>query len=293
MRDDGDGTEGEAGGGPRRITGSAVLAIGPVAPGFVGGTLQAGGPLELDPFLSLTDFRMSRPVFAPHPHAGFSAVTYMFTDSDGGFVNRDSLGDRSLIGPGALHWTQAGRGMMHEEVPEVDGVDCHGLQLFVDLAPDHKDAPPRAFHLDAVDVPTVSPSAGVTVRVVTGALGDTRSPLEGLLTPVTLLDVHLDAGAAVMLPVASDHRVLLLTQDPVAVGEESLAAHSVAVLDGPGTTVGLRAPDGPSSLLWLSGRPIGAPVVVGGSFVMNTTDEIRAAQERFHAGEMGTLAPSF
>ncbi|MFB2920991.1 MULTISPECIES: pirin family protein [Aerosakkonema] len=87
--------------------------------------------VSLDPFLNLVDFHMSQPTFKPHPHAGFSAVTYMFEDSEGAFINRDSLGDRSRIAPGDLHWTQAGSGMLHEEVPERAGVDCHGLQMFV------------------------------------------------------------------------------------------------------------------------------------------------------------------
>ncbi|WP_088318155.1 pirin family protein [Kineosporia sp. R_H_3] len=102
----------------RRSVGSmTVLHPHQVSPGFVEDTVQHGGPVTLDPFLSITDFRMSRPTFAPHPHAGFSAVTYMFRDSAGSFRNRDSLGDVSLIGPGDLHWTQAARGMMHEEIP--------------------------------------------------------------------------------------------------------------------------------------------------------------------------------
>lgn len=86
---------------------------------------------SLDPFINLTDFRMLLPYFPAHPHAGFSVMTYMFEDSGGAFINRDSYGDHSRIEPGALHWTQAGRGNQHEEVPEVPGEDCHGLQTDV------------------------------------------------------------------------------------------------------------------------------------------------------------------
>lgn len=34
--------------------------------------------VAIDPFLSVDYFRMSAPTFPPHPHAGFSAVTYLF-----------------------------------------------------------------------------------------------------------------------------------------------------------------------------------------------------------------------
>ena len=82
---------------------------------------------SLDPFLMCDCFWMAQPFFPPHPHAGFSAVTYMLPESDGGFVNRDSLGHRNLIRPGALHWTEAARGVMHEEVPITPGLSCQGL----------------------------------------------------------------------------------------------------------------------------------------------------------------------
>jgi redox-sensitive bicupin YhaK (pirin superfamily) len=35
----------------------------------------------LDPFLNVDLFELTGPVFAPHPHAGYSAVTYVFDDS--------------------------------------------------------------------------------------------------------------------------------------------------------------------------------------------------------------------
>ncbi|XHO07094.1 hypothetical protein ACEQUB_p00340 (plasmid) [Ralstonia syzygii] len=34
----------------------------------------------IDPFLGIDHAWMSAPTFAPHPHAGFSAVSYLFLD---------------------------------------------------------------------------------------------------------------------------------------------------------------------------------------------------------------------
>jgi redox-sensitive bicupin YhaK (pirin superfamily) len=39
----------------------------------------------LDPVLVADEFWMTQPVFGPHPHAGFSAVTYIFEDIETGF----------------------------------------------------------------------------------------------------------------------------------------------------------------------------------------------------------------
>lgn len=276
------------------VTSSTILRPHESAPGFIEDTAFHGGAVELDPFLALTDFHMTQPTFAPHPHAGFSAVTYMFRDSAGSFRNRDSLGDESLIEPGALHWTQAGAGMMHEEIPIEPGLDCHGLQLFVNLRSDHKLAEPRAFHVSATDVPVVDAAPGARVHVVVGSLGDVASPLEGLLTRVDLLDIDLAPGATVDLPVDPAHRVVaLVVTGEVSIDGTSLPTHTVASLRGTSETLSLTAGVAGATVLLLAGTPIEEPVVFGGSFCMNSQSQIEDAQRRFRSGQMGSLTRSF
>jgi redox-sensitive bicupin YhaK (pirin superfamily) len=88
----------------------------------------------IDSFLGIDHARMSGATFPPHRHAGFSAVSYLFLDSETAIDNRDSLGNRTLILPGGLHWTAAGRGVVHEEVPVETGKTAHMLQIFVNAA---------------------------------------------------------------------------------------------------------------------------------------------------------------
>jgi redox-sensitive bicupin YhaK (pirin superfamily) len=104
---------------------------------------------QIAPFLQLDHYFMTQPTFAEHPHQGFSAVTYMFEDSEGSFFNEDSQGDRSTIAPGDIHWTQAGSGIGHNETPIEPGKICHGIQMFVDLPIADKSLPAQAFHLTA------------------------------------------------------------------------------------------------------------------------------------------------
>lgn len=278
----------------RAITAAAVVPPRQAAPGFVDASINGSGPLDLDPFLSITDFRMSEPIFAPHPHAGFSAVTYSFPDSAGAFINRDSLGDRSRIGAGALHWTQAAAGMMHEEVPEVRGVETHGLQLFVNLPAELELAPPQAFHAEPEEVPELRPEPGVLVRVVVGEQGGLASPVGPLLHPIAMLDVHLDAGRSTTLELDPAWRaVLLVVGGGVVVEGDELPAHAVATADGPAPELRLEAGDADAHVLVLAGRPIGEPVVFGGSFALSSHERLADARRRFAAGEMGSLAPSF
>lgn len=264
---------------------------------FTAFSLRGVAGVSLDPILSLDDFRMSEPTFPPHPHAGFSAVTYMFEDSEGSFTNRDSLGDRSLIKPGALHWTQAGRGMMHEEIPEVPGLESHGVQMFVNLRRPDKDAEPRAFHVEADDVPEVR-GQGARIRVLAGELGGHRSPLTELLTPILFLDVHIEAGAEIRVPLnARQHGFVFAIAGDGVVGSaddrRALAAHGAAVFARDGDEAQLRAGAAGLQVLLLAGEPIGEPVVFGGPFAMTSRADIDAAFSRFERGEMGRLEPSF
>lgn len=281
---------------PRSTLATTHLREHRAGPGFTSFSLRGIPGATLDPFLNLDDFRMSEPTFPPHPHAGFSAVTYMFEDSPGTFTNRDSLGDESLIGPGTLHWTQAARGMMHEEVPQRRGVECHGLQMFVNLRSDHKLAAPRAFHVDARDVPECRDYTGARIRVLAGSLAGVRSALSELLTPVSLFDVHLRAGARVSIPVAAGTSCFVLSISGSGTsGPERAAilAHDAVAFADDGDAVELAAGSDGLHVLLAAGKPLGEPVVFAGPFAMTTRTDAEAAIARYERGEMGRLSRSF
>lgn len=163
---------------------------------------------ELGPFLGVDHAWMSAPTFPLHPHVGISAVSYLFADSETGIHNRDSIGNSNLIQPGGLHWTTAGRGIRHEEVPAQTGLTVHSLQIFVALAPDQQDIAPFALSLVPQEIPMVR-LPGATVRVPLGRFGDARSPLQPP-TDVTMLDVMLEPKAELKLPVATGDRVFVM-----------------------------------------------------------------------------------
>ncbi|MFO0667481.1 MAG: pirin-like C-terminal cupin domain-containing protein [Polyangiaceae bacterium] len=264
-----------------------------MTPSFTSYGLRSGPDFSIDPFLNLDDFMMAEPTFPPHPHAGFSAVTYMFEDSEGGFVNRDSLGDRSVIEPGAFHWTQAARGMMHEEIPEKPGVQCHGLQMFVNLKDEHKQARPAAYHVSRAGVPEVRPSGNVRVRVLAGAYGGVASPLSSLLTPITFLEVHLAPGASILVDAPRSHNAFAMTiRGSGIVADAAVSAHEAILFAQDADVVRLEGGDHGLQLVFGEGAPIGEPVVFGGPFAMTRVEDIHDARARFARGEMGKLAPS-
>jgi redox-sensitive bicupin YhaK (pirin superfamily) len=128
---------------------SSVVNADPVARGghFAARRLDLDGLGRFAaPVMGLDHYRMSGPTFAAHPHAGFSAVSYVLEDSAGGLRSRDSLQHDVVIEPGAIVWTQAGAGIVHDEFPAQMGREVHALQVSINLSRQNKNLPPRMFH---------------------------------------------------------------------------------------------------------------------------------------------------
>lgn len=245
---------------------------------------------DVSPLAVVDDFRISRHIFSPHPHAGFSAVTYVFEDSKGDLRNRDSLGNDLVVGPGGIVWTQAGNGVIHEELPAVSGQELHGLQFFVNLSSAHKANPPRVWSLQGHEVPVWTDDDGQRVRVVVGKFRDVASPLIPD-EPFTLLDAHVLDRISFHLPIA--HNALIYVLDGSAIvraeGYEQKAegGHALA-LHGNGTTITVATVKR-AHLLIMSGAEIREPMVMHGSFIMNDYTQVQDAMVRYQSGKMGIL----
>jgi hypothetical protein len=253
-------------------------------------------PEHLDPFLAFDHFEMAEPFFPPHPHAGFSAVTYMFPESKNGFRNRDSRGDQIEIHPGDMHWTCAGSGVLHEEVPITTGVVCHGLQIFVNLHSSKKWMSPEVLHLDASSVPKVL-TEGAVVRVVVGTHGDQTSPLVPP-TKVTLLDVTLEPGGEIEhVPAKGESRFVYVIDGVVEVGPKHSATRlekgDAGGLSIEGDHVLVRAVGGPAHIVVGGGTALRERAVFYGPFCMSSEADIRRAILDYESGKMGRLEPSF
>jgi redox-sensitive bicupin YhaK (pirin superfamily) len=257
----------------------------------------------IDPFIGIDSYTMPQPFFGPHPHAGMSAVSLMLPEADGGFINRDSLGDHSVIRPGDLHWTQAGRGMMHEEVPAEPGKAARGMQIFVNMSRANKQADPVAFKVKHEDMPVVNVEGG-SLRVVAGEFDGQASPIAQdprWLTRVNMLDVSLQPGASVNIPVnAGDNAFFVIRSgnfkafEPLAQADIAQSAIIFEAFEGSAQRVA-RITAGSQALrgVFFSGTPIGEPVFPGGPFMGNSAEDIMAYKRAFSRGEMGHLEASF
>ena len=243
------------------------------------------------PVVLLDDFRVRGQPFGPHPHAGFSAVTYVLEDSQGSLRSRDSLGNDNVVGPGGIVWTEAASGVMHEEVPAESGRELHGLQIFVNLSAKNKLIPPKVLRLFGGEVPEWQDEAGGRVRVVVGSFKGVQSPILPA-EPVDLLDIYL--RQEVTFDLASGHNALAYVLEGEVVvragdREAKLSASQAVAISGSGG-VTLRS-SGNSHLVLLSGAEICEPIFARGPFIMNDLTQVEEANARYHAGAMGHLAP--
>ena len=245
---------------------------------------ERASPVEV-----LDHFRVSGRPFPPHPHAGFSAVTYVFEDSQASLRSRDSLGNDAVVGPGGLVWTQAGSGLLHEETPAEDGRELHGLQVFVNLSSKNKLVKPQQFRIENQNVPVWRSNAGDRVRVVVGSFAQLSSPLVPA-EAFRFLDAELvheiafeleDGNNAIVYVLKGRATVSADGRDVTVAPEQAVALH------GSGT-VNLQARDR-AHVLVLSGAAIGEPVISAGPFIMNDKSQVEDAFARYRAGGMGRL----
>ena len=238
-----------------------------------------------DPIVAFDDYRMRTVTFAPHPHAGFSAVSYVFEDSPGGLRNRDSLGNDFVVGPGGIVWTQAGAGVQHDELPDEDGREVRGLQIFINLSAAAKETPPQIHRASGAEIPEEITGGGSRIRVVVGDHGASSSKVQPV-EPVRLLDMAVAANDVIAYCVSGGAR-LSASGTMRDLGQGDYLAASAPERNG---VLQIASPSG-AQLVLLSGKALNEPVVQYGPFIMTSGAQVRAAAARYQSGAMGRLEP--
>lgn len=153
----------------------------------------------------------------PHPHTGLQTVTWLF---EGTGIHTDSLGSHQEIRPGQLNVMTAGRGICHAEVSPPDAPQyLHGVQLWVCLPDEARDATPPAFdHL--ADLPRLV-EPGIELTVFVGELAGCASAAP-TYTPLVGAELRMAPGASVNLPLREDfeHGVLAVSEDLIVAGTD-------------------------------------------------------------------------
>lgn len=252
---------------------------------------------QIDPFLMLhhhytivpADTEPRREGIGPHPHRGFSPVTFIYK---GGIHHRDSRGNNSVVYEGGTQWMDAGMGMMHSERPPHDIQERGGvqeiIQIWVNLPRKHKMMQPRYQPLHAQDVPVVT-GEGYEVQVITGEFEIVKGPVNSVV-PLQILRLTLQPGATCHIPIPENYNTVLYLLDGQVTlqGFGLVEGHYAAELnkDGEGCTITAKQE---TRMLFLAGEPIDEEVSMYGPFVMNTQIEVMQAMRDYQMGKMGIL----
>ena len=245
---------------------------------------------RLDPFLMLDAFGTDNPGdyiggFPDHPHRGFETVSYML---DGRMRHRDSAGHEGLVGPGGVQWMTAGRGLVHSEMPEQQAGRMEGFQLWLNLPARDKMREPWYRDIPAHEVPqAVAP--GVRVRVIAGRALGVAGAIQREVTEPVFLDLHLEPGAALELPLPATHNAFVYVyRGALHITGTAVPLQRLAILantpqaDG----VALLADSAGARAIVVAGRPLNEPIAQYGPFVMNTQQEIFQAVQDFQTGRL-------
>ena len=236
----------------------------------------------LDPFLLFDDFTSGNPRdyeagFPLHPHRGIETVTYVL---EGEVRHKDTLGNAGSITAGEIQWMTAGRGIMHEEMPQVRPEGIVGFQLWVNLPAKLKMTRPRYQDIRSEQIRQLTRDTGARIRVITGTVDGMTGPVTGIAADPTYVDVFIPAHTSFSQPIERGHTAFAYVfagearfQD----GENTndlLISHPHLVVFGDGDFVTVMTGTNSVRLLLISGLPLGEPIARYGPFVMNTEQEI-------------------
>lgn len=251
---------------------------------------------HLDPFLLLDHFVSNDPRdyeagFPLHPHRGIETVTYVLR---GEVQHKDTLGNAGRIGAGDVQWMTAGRGIMHEEMPQVRPEGIAGFQLWVNLPARLKMTKPRYQEIRSGEIPEVKKEDGTRIRVITGTVDGVRGPVTGIAADPICLDVSAPAHGSFVQSIERGHAAFVYVFEGEAkfAGSEkedgTMISSPKLVVLGDGDYVKVVTGATPVRFILVSGKPLHEPIARYGPFVMNTEEEIEQTLQELRQGTFVT-----
>ncbi len=227
----------------------------------------------------------------PHPHAGIETVTYLLSGRN---EHHDSAGHRGIVGPGGAQWMTSGRGVIHAEYPRPENeaeMMQHGIQLWTTLPRALKTMEPRYQRIDRDAIPVITTSEA-TVRVVAGNYNGSQGAAD-VLMPTLLWHISVAPGKTFRAAVPTTDELAAYVFEGVggfSSNAQRVGVGQLVVYENTGDEISFSN-TGETSLevMLLGGAPAEGPLVFHGPFVMNSIEQVRAAEKAYHSGRMGEL----
>lgn len=227
----------------------------------------------------------------PHPHRGFSPVTFIFK---GGVHHRDSRGNSHVVYEGGTQWMNAGMGVIHSERPPIDIHELGGvqelIQLWINTPAANKMEEPAYIPVSKEETPVVSSEDQLAeVQVVAGEFKGIKGPIVPH-TSINMFTIRMKKGAQLEIPFAESHNAFLyVLNGTIELSEqEEILAHYLVSFHKDGEGISILAKED-TIVLMGTGEPLNEPVVSHGPFVMNNQTQLLEAFRDYQMGKMGVL----
>lgn len=268
---------------------------------FIKQALPTNNVQQVDPYLLLhhatlnynKDAKAIHQGVGPHPHRGFSPVTFVI---EGEVHHRDSRGNNQIAKAGEVQWMNSGAGIIHSERPSQELVDNNGLQDFIQLwintPAEKKMLQPEYQYLTVGDFEYIISADGlIQNKLVAGQYNSKQSKLK-VQSPVTILWSEAKKDGTDTYAIEKDYNSMIYLikghiqiKNYGPVKEKSLVVFNDNDIS---SMINIKARED-SQYLILSGRALNEPLVQHGPFVMNNQTEILQAMRDYQMGKMGIL----
>lgn len=262
--------------------------------------LPVNGIDQIDPFLLIHHWKrlmkggdqQKHVGVGPHPHRGFSPVTFVF---EGAVEHRDSLGNRATVTKGGTQWMHAGKGITHSERPSKTIAEEGGLQEFiqfwVNTPAAHKMETPYYLPISYKDTPKVHKGA-IEIGVVAGSFENKNGPAKTYNNQILLRgETHANDNISITIP-ENYNMLIYILNGSITTGGVEAKTKDLIWYNNDSDMVNLQLIEG-TRFIVLSGEPINEKLSSYGPFVMNTQTEILEALKDAQMGKMGVLIEDF
>lgn len=261
-------------------------------------TLRQAIPVEgleqISPFILLHHFDVTKGPgehdfhVPPHPHRGFSPITFMF---EGSVQHTDSLGNDSVIGDNEVQWINAARGLIHAEKADKEFVEkggrFQGIQLWINTPKAHKMDEPSYQPITKDEIVLIK-KEGVEFRLVSGSYDGKKGPAR---SEVVTAMMRMELGSTFSLNFPASYNVAIyILEGQMGINDSGMAAiFDLLLFENTEGEIFLRTLKD-AKLLIMAGEPINEPLVTYGPFVMTTQTEIMEAMRDYRENKMGFLS---
>ena len=228
-----------------------------------------------------------------HPHRGIATFTYLFK---GGVEHFDSAGHHGIVKEGGMQWMKAGNGIVHDEIIVIDDgkpeVLLNGLQFWINLPAKNKAEAPDYMPIQSEEIPEVILDNGVgMLRVLVGQYENAASKMP-IYSDMFAYHVKIEKNQSFNLHKGKETEVaLVVTRGSTAfINDKVVNLSEMVIFNTDGETINIENNiDSIIEFVIFGGEKYNESVVMGGPFVMNTTEEMMIANRDYQSGKYGSI----